>query len=203
MLNSSKISFPKGDPDFSDYYLYSNQGLYPMNLQKEFYKSNRPWGDLFLPVVNAIAWPILGALLAVTSSFIQDTHDSFDVLMPETHLSVRIRRPEYIQYKKELTLRCSVPSDSKTEFEKIVIDGKAGYYFYGFASPDNKGLQWWWLLRMKSFQRQMLHELISPVKKIKCGEKRNPDGTTFAHFDITSFDPDFVISSGSYYLPDM
>lgn len=161
------------------------------------YAINRRWSDTFLPEIKRI----VGAHLLKTATDLLDMKQATDLLMldaKDMRIAARVRRPGYsATYPYEFTIRSRVPSGAETELSKIV-NGKGDWMFYGHASATGLGLDRWWLIDLKAFRAALIRQANSGVS-LRCGDKKNPDGSCFKWFDIRSFpkEPPLVVAQWS------
>lgn len=160
------------------------------------YSQDRKWSDLFIPRMKEI----IGPRFLEVSSFEVDTKQASDLIVMRVdggkYIACRIRRPGYLKYKHEFTIRSHRDSGAVTELSKV-YDGWADWMFYCHANSNDPdaGLACWMLIDLKSFRAQM----IKYRKRIQYSTKSNGDGTHFIAFNTFSFLPNpplLIDSSG-------
>ena len=83
------------------------------------YNSNREWSDRYIPTIKKI----VGAYLLEESPEIIDMKEASDLVLVRAKnmmVACRLRRPGYLNYIHEFTIRSQVSGGGTTEFEKIV-----------------------------------------------------------------------------------
>ena len=152
------------------------------------YSEDRSWSDRFIPAMKQV----IGPHLLEVSSFEVDTQQATDLVVMKANgvtIACRVRRPGYLNYKNEFTIRRKRDSGAVTEMDKI-INGWADWMFYGHAVSncdqlELPGFSAWYLINLDSFRAQ----LIKYQKSLRFEKKSNVDGTHFTAFDMTSFQP--------------
>lgn len=143
-------------------------------------KKNMDWGKQHLPAIEkAIKYHCAAHIINIrTATEKEDCEEATDMVIEikSGTIGIRIRRPEYYKYG-DITIRYSLPSGEKTEWQKLK-DGKLRWYFYGWS--DGQGdLQDWCLLDMKKFPF---------LEENRLNIKTNIDGTSFACFSLSFLD---------------
>ncbi len=153
-----------------------------------FYARNRRWSDHYLPEIKHI----VGRHLLREAPDVLDWHQATDLMLfsaRDTRIAARVRRPGYAErYPFEITIRSESAGGAETELSKIV-NGKGDWMFYGHAGADGHHLSRWWLIDLCAFRAALIRQATNGYP-IRCGDKRNPDGTAFKWFDIRSFPPE-------------
>lgn len=149
------------------------------------YKNDRSFSDLFIPQIKQV----VGPRLLTESTFEVDTRQAEDLtvlLVDNKSIAARVRRPGYLKYRHEFTIRSHRDSGAETELSKI-YDGWGEWMFYAHAMSDNPddGFACWMLVNLNSFRSQM----IKYRKAIRWSRKSNNDGTYFNAFNVYSFMP--------------
>ena len=149
------------------------------------YKKDRSFSDLFIPEIKQI----IGPRLLIESTFEVDTRQAEDLtvlLVDNKSIAARVRRPGYLKYRHEFTVRSRRDSGAETELSKI-YDGWGEWMFYAHAASNNPddGFACWMLINLSSFRSQM----IKYRKTIRWTRQSNNDGTYFNAFDVFSFRP--------------
>ncbi|SDY75967.1 hypothetical protein [Citreimonas salinaria] len=159
------------------------------------YATNRRWSDQYLPRVKQI----IAEHLLTEAPDPLDWHEATDLVTMDVnlrHVAVRVRRPGYAQrYPFDFTVRSSLPSGAETELSKIV-NGHGDWMFYGHASASGDGIDAWWLIDLRAFRAALIRRGMAG-NGIRCGNRRNADGTCFTWFDVRSFPqyPPLVVSA--------
>ena len=104
------------------------------------YRNDRSFSDLFIPEIKQI----VGPRLLVESTFEVDTKQAEDLtvlLVDNKSIAARVRRPGFLQYCHEFTIRSHRDSGAVTELAKI-YDGWGEWMFYAHAPATTlmKGL---------------------------------------------------------------
>lgn len=163
------------------------------------WQTDKAWSDRFIPEIRQI----VGPRLLVPSSLEVDRTEAADLVIlrgRDMTLACRVRKPGFLQYRNEFTVRCKRDSGAKTELEKIT-EGWGDWMFYGHANDRQDGFALWWLLDLSAWRAHLIRDKGCVVR----GTKPNGDGTHFAWFDITSFkgDPRLVIARSEMTIEDM
>ena len=158
------------------------------------YATNRRWSDQYLPQIKQI---IAEHLLTEAPDPLdwQGATDLLNMDVKLRHIAVRVRRPGYAdRYPFDFTIRSRLPSGSETELSKIV-NGHGDWMFYAHADGLG-GLARWWLIDLKAFRAALIRQATNG-QRLRCGDRHNPDGTSFKWFDVRSFpsEPPIVIAS--------
>lgn len=159
------------------------------------YNINRAWSDRYLPQIKSI----VGAHLLAAAPDSLDMRRATDLLMLDARdmrIAARVRRPGYAgRYPHEFTIRAEAAYGGETELSKIV-NGHGDWMFYGHASYDGTSFDRWWLLDLRAFRAALIRQAANGFP-VRCGDKRNADGTAFKWFDIRSFPahPPLVVAS--------
>jgi len=158
------------------------------------WREDKHWSDRFLPEIKAI----VGRYLLMAAPEIEDIERNSDLItlqMNTVRVACRIRRPEYIQYGDEFTIRCRRTHGGKTELEKI-IEGWGDYLFYGIADVDEQRLRCWALLDLRVFRSWWSSQLWQLPEGVMPGTlHHNSDGSSsFLVFRYSDLPPNFVIA---------
>lgn len=160
------------------------------------YDANRAWSDRFLPHIKAV----VGQRLLEASPDPLDWHAATDLMMLDARdlrIAARVRRHGYArQFPFDFAIRSRLPSGAPTELGKIV-NGHGDWMFYGHSNAAGTGLDAWWLIDLRAFRAGLIRKTRNGYP-IRCGDKKNRDGTFFKWFDVRSFpsDPPLVVASG-------
>jgi len=162
------------------------------------YEKDRKWSDQYIPLIKEI----VGPHLLMPSPDIIDRNEAADLILLEAGsmtIACRIRRPGFLKYKNEFTIRNFNIFGAKTELDKFV-EGFADWMFYGHAGKGSEiSIVHWFLIDLKSFRAHLIRRNPS----LKFGDRLNPDGETgFKWFDITTFGeyPPLLIASSEMVL---
>lgn len=155
------------------------------------YKKYRSWSDQFIPNIRAI----IGMQFVAVASDEEDMKHATDLMtftaqMPNNlRVAARVRKHEYFaKWPYQFTVRYSLPNKAKTEHAKIV-EGFGDWMLYAHARENVARFQAWSILNLDVFRDEIRYGLVAPEIR------RNPDGTTFAAYDIQSFSPALVVAS--------
>lgn len=163
------------------------------------YLQNRQWSDHYIPEIKSI----VGSHLLVDSPLEVDRQQATDLIVINAKnlaIACRVRRPGYTdKYPYEFTIRSRTASGATTELQKIT-NGWGDWMFYGHAAPEpGIKINHWFLINLTSWRAHMIRRNCTAIK---CGEKSNLDGTSFAWFDLSSFPPEPpIIVAASIALP--
>jgi len=158
------------------------------------WNEDKGWSDAFLPEIKQI----LGVYLIGEPNAEEDQLKNTDLIvltMKPVRIACRIRRQEYFErYQNEFTIRCTRPSENKTELSKI-IEGWGEYFFYGFGNEETRKLIKWTLADLKVFRLCFMRRLYGGYKN---EEKSNKDGSSnFMYFSWCDFPSEFIVASGN------
>ena len=162
------------------------------------YIENRQWSDRFIPEMKRI----IGPFLMETSSLTQDMMQATDLIILKARdfrVACRIRRPGFLKYANEFTIRSFVPSGVHTELAKIV-DGFGDWMFYGHSDQTETRIERWMLIDLSAWRAHMIRR---NKKQLVITIHDNSDGTKFHAFDVSSFPvcPSILIAS-SHTIPN-
>ena len=151
------------------------------------FSNRKEFGERVYPQVFSVMAQILGR----ESTPMEDMSRGVDLVMAPAGISVRIRRPKYLPYRGEFTIRLNPNEDGKTELDKLLRPPESGlrctHLFYGF-SQDSEGreLGHWSVLDMDVFAG-------TDVRGV---EKYHSTGEKFIVFNIKDFAQEFVVAEG-------
>ena len=151
------------------------------------FANRKEFGERLYPQIFSVMAQILGR----ESNPMEDMSRGVDLVMAPAGISVRIRRPKYLPYRGEFTIRLNPNDDGKTELDKLLRPPESGlrctHLFYGF-SQDSEGreLGHWSVLDMDVFAG-------TDVRGV---EKYHSTGEKFIVFNIKDFAQEFVIAEG-------
>lgn len=148
------------------------------------------WADRFIPQIKTI----VGPRLLVPAPLETDRHEAADLVVLKARdltIAARVRRPGYLRYQNQFTIRCQRDNGAKTELQKIT-EGWGDWLFYGHANEEEDTLAFWWLLDLAAWRAHLIRDRGSIIR----GQMPNGDGTHFAWFDVMSFkgNPQLVIA---------
>lgn len=154
------------------------------------YSRDRDFSDRFIPQITTI----VGPHLLCPASFEQDCREACDLTIlrgRDMTIACRIRRPGYLKFARQFTIRSERETGAKTELQKI-IEGFGDWLFYGHATADFSSIVPWMLINLSAFRAH----LILNLKTIRRGDQPNGDGTHFRFYDVDSFpaDPPLLIA---------
>lgn len=151
--------------------------------------------DRLLPSVKRI----LGQHLISTAPFEEDAKRNTDLIvlsLNSIRIGVRIRSFDYWlnpQYRDEFTIRCSRPTGTTTELDKI-IEGWGDYFFYGFANQNYTDLLGYMLGDLNIFRSWRIQEL-NRTHTEPGSVKPNHDGSSeFRIYKIERLPKEFIIT---------
>lgn len=150
------------------------------------FANRKEFGERCYDQVFAVMAQILGR----ESTPIEDMSRGVDLVMAPAGISVRIRRPKYLPYRGEFTIRLNPNEDGKTELDKLLRPPESGlrctHMFYGF-SQDGEGreLGHWAVLDMELFAGTDVR-----------GVHKNPASGPFMAFKIKDFTSDLIVAEG-------
>ena len=151
------------------------------------FQNRKALGEKLYPEVFAIFAKVIGR----EATLQEDMCKSIDLVLPGAGLSVRIRRPEFLQYRSDITIRLNENNDGHHELYKLkhppAAGLKADYLFYGFAVDDEcTQLGHWTIYDLDVFARSD-----APYT-----EKYTGKGERFAVFRVQDFPLEFKIAEG-------
>lgn len=151
--------------------------------------------DKLLPSVKRI----LGQHLITTAPFEEDAKRNTDLIvlsLNSVRIGLRIRDASYWmkpQYRDEFTIRCSRPSGTKTELDKI-IDGWGDYFFYGFANPRYTDLLGYMLGNLNVFRSWRSERLARNNVEPGFLLPNRDESSEFRVYKIADLPHDFVVT---------
>ena len=80
------------------------------------FSNRKEWGERIYPQIFSVMAQILGR----ESTPMEDMSRGVDLVMAPAGISVRIRRPKYLPYRGEFTIRLNPNDDGKTELDKLL-----------------------------------------------------------------------------------
>jgi hypothetical protein len=169
------------------------------------YAIDRNWSDKYIPLIKQT----IGPYLLTTSSFELDTQRATDLITfsaKNLMIACRLRRPGALErFGWDFTIRSKRSNGCTTELTKIV-DGWGDWFFYAHVAFDTDdktemGFSRWFIINLNSFRAQSHRDLYRRVMGIPqklrydLGIGNVDNATSFAAFDIRSFDPSILIAS--------
>jgi hypothetical protein len=159
------------------------------------YTTNRAWADQWMPAAIATIAPHMIA----PAPMMWDTERGTDLRLVrarDLNVAVRVRRPNgYVnRYPWEITIRCKGRGEGRTEWDKVMLDGWADWYFYAHASDAFGVFARWMLLDLAGVRGALISGDAS------WREQPNNDGTRFRAIDVRTVPRRSVIAS-SHALP--
>ena len=156
------------------------------------YESDRCWSDRHLPEV----YKIVGPLLMEPAPFELDAFESCDLTVikaKDMRIGVRIRRPDYLKFKNDITIRASRDSGADTELSKI-MNGFGDWVFYGHSAGENDPFAVWHLMDLDKWRYAMMTDQYTATAARS--HISNGDGTHFVAFNVNKMPEGVVIASG-------
>jgi hypothetical protein len=157
------------------------------------WKGDKGWSDRFLTEMKSI----LGIYLIGEPPVEEDQERNTDLMvlrMDAVRIGCRIRRPKYLAYAQDFTIRAGRPSGAKTELTKI-IEGWGDYFFYGISDQQERHLAHWILGDLRAFRiwysRQLVANQGRPPGEWKPNRDQSSHFFAFRWADI----PGFVIAN--------
>lgn len=134
---------------------------------------------------------VMSQILGREATPMEDLSRGVDLVMAPAGISVRIRRPKYLPYRGEFTIRLNPNDDGKTELDKLLRPPESGlrctHMFYGFSQDNEcRELGHWSVLDMEFFAG-------SDVRGV---EKCHSGGEKFIAFKIKDFTSDLLVAEG-------
>ena len=163
------------------------------------YENNRLFSDQYINQLKEICGRIFFKIAPLEIDMKQAT--DLVVLNSKDDLTIgcRVRRNCYYKkYPNQFTIRCSVPSDVKTEWHKI-LEGWCKYFLYGFTDQEEIKIQSWMIGAMDIFRKQISQWLDYGEEPWEF--QKNKDGTKFNCFDYRKFPPEFIIAAQEWGIP--
>lgn len=158
--------------------------------------ADKAWSDCFIERIKEI----IGRALIVAAPVEDDQLYNTDLLMlrcDSVRIACRIRRYEYHKrFSHEFTIRCTRPSNNKTELEKI-LEGYGDYFLYGFANEQQDDIAHWTLCNLAVFRGWYW------LRELRCSadlgiRQKNVDGSSdFRVFRWDEFPMNFVVDTSS------
>ena len=169
------------------------------------YAADRAWSDKFIPLIKQT----VGPHLLTIAPFELDTQKATDLITFKAQnlmIACRLRRPGALErFGWEFTMRQQRLNGTPTELYKI-IDGWGDWFFYAhvaFETDDETEMHFsrWLLIDLQAFRAQFTRDLWRKshgksqrlIYKLNINNKDN--ATTFAAFDIRSFEPSILIAA--------
>ena len=99
------------------------------------FKDDFAWQRKWIPRMKTI----IGPHLLRESSFEEDTKEATDLIVLRAdgvRIACRIRRPGYVNFN-DITITCRRESGSLCEWDKMILDECADWFFYGHTTVEN------------------------------------------------------------------
>ncbi len=160
------------------------------------FRSDFEWQKQFIPTICGI----VGPYLLVPSEFDMDAKAATDLIIlnaRDLRIACRMRKPGYLKFRDEFTVRAMRQSGAQTELDKI-LRGFGDWMFYGHAGEAG-GIAAWSLIDLSAFRYHLGKMARGGNSSIRWGTKDNGDGTLFNWFAMESFpdDPPLLIARHS------
>lgn len=157
------------------------------------YETDRSWSDKHLPEV----YKIVGPMLMEPAPFELDVAESCDLTIikaRDMRIGVRIRRPDYLKFKNDITIRAARDTGAVTELEKLQRGyGDLIFYAHSNGCPDAP-FATWHLMDLNNWRYAMMTNRYTAQASRKLIP--NGDGTHFVAFNVNEMPPDTIIASG-------
>ncbi len=145
---------------------------------------DKAWSDIYIPEIKRI----LGPHVLKEASVEDDQQRNTDLIVlcaSAIRIACRVRHSNvFDRWPLDITIRCSRPSGIKTELYKI-IGGWGDLFFYGHASPVDKGLFRAWCLIDLEKWRNWFASSAWKLRKQPWERHQNKDESSeFAAFNV-------------------
>lgn len=169
------------------------------------YTADRAWSDKFIPLIKQT----VGPQLLTVAPFELDTQKATDLVTLKARnlmIACRLRRPGALEkFGWEFTMRQQRLNGTPTELSKI-IEGWGDWFFYAhvaFDTNDETEMHFsrWLLIDLQAFRAQFTRDLWRQAQgkdqRLVCqlNVKNKDNATTFAAFDVRSFEPSVLIAA--------
>lgn len=156
------------------------------------WKQSKKWSDKYLPNLKRI----LGEVFIGEPPISEDQERNTDLIvlnMTGLRFACRLRQEPYFHdYFTDFTLRCSRPSGTKTELDKVV-EGWGDYFFYGFAAKNN--IFYWRIGDLKVFRAWYSQYLRDHNGKLPGTKIENADkSSSFLSLKWADLPEDFIFA---------
>lgn len=158
------------------------------------YRAQRRWADALLPEISRL----LAAVFVCPAPDYRDMHEATDLMVLTVRpfdVACRVRKFHYWtrpQWRQEFTIRSSLPSGAKTEWDKIT-EGWGDFMFYGFADESGTRLHEARILNLNVFRAAHIRGTV-PFLPVP-----NEDGTEGRAYSLASFPSDLIFK---HWTPD-
>jgi hypothetical protein len=165
------------------------------------WQADKAWSDRFVPEIKSI----LGTVLIDVAESDDDVTRNTDLITltmrSGLRIACRVRKHRYLAaYADEFTIRCSRPSGTETEIDKLLA-GWGDYLFYGFANADETALAAWFVGDLRVF-REWFAWYLRVFNDWPGDLRHNRDGSSkFLVFGIHDVDRRFILARKQPRLP--
>jgi hypothetical protein len=158
------------------------------------WQADKTWSDRFLPEIKSILGTVLIDVAEPTDDALRNTDLITLTMRGGLRIACRVRKHRYLAtYADEFTIRCSRPSGTETEIDKLLA-GWGDYLFYGFADAQEVTLAAWFIGDLQIFRewfawyRRTYHDWPGEMR-------RNHDGSSnFMVFGVHDVDRRFILA---------
>jgi hypothetical protein len=158
------------------------------------WETDKAWSDRFVPEIKSILGGVLIDAADPDDDALRNTDLITLTLRGGVRVACRIRKHHYLsKYGDEFTIRCSRPSGTETEIDKL-LSGWGDYLFYGFADETESRLAAWLVGDLHVFRR-WLHRYYQAYGESPGDMRRNHDGSSaFFAFGIYDVGRGFIVA---------
>lgn len=130
-----------------------------MNLNASVYKYQRNRADKFIENQITVLKSIFGTENIRLATHIEDTKESFDIMVDDNiRVALRVRdESKYFKYAgSDFTIRSQVDGKGDTEFNKLLSDdNQTLFMLYAFVNEDTKAIKSWILIDLMQLRTQL------------------------------------------------
>jgi hypothetical protein len=157
------------------------------------WQDDKAWSARFIPQMQRHLAPLLIKVAQPDDDILRNTDLVTLEVDGKVRVACRVRRHEYLsRYGDEFTLRCTRPTGTMTEIDKV-LSGWGDYLFYGFADASESDLATWFVGDLQVF-REWVTRYRRKFSDWPGELRRNHDGSSaFMAFSIVDVDPRFVV----------
>ena len=134
------------------------------------------WANRFFDAIQAAIQSVAGVFVRMEVADMDDDMRrviDYVVRVEGGDIACRIRRNMYLARFRDWTIRSVVPSGATTELDKL-RDGFGRWYFYAWATPNDRDLADWMLIDLDAVRR-------TDILYCDREERMNDDGTGFIY----------------------